>query len=109
MTAFARIYPGAAFAPVSVAGETGLTISPEEFLDLLAPAFARWQAQLDIYGFATIRNAWLARAARLGETITARTGTAELTGRFDGIDTTGALILTTAAGRQAVPAADVYF
>ena len=101
--------PGAAFAPVSVAGETGMTIAPEDFLDLLAPAFAVWEARLRTEGFGPIRDAFLARAAKLGETITARTGTAELTGRFDGIDTTGALILTTAAGRQAVPAADVYF
>ena len=101
--------PGAAFAPVSVAGETGMTIAPEDFLDLLAPAFAVWEARLRTEGFGPIRDAFLARAAKLGETITARTGTAELTGRFDGIDTTGALMLTTAAGRQAVPAADVYF
>ncbi len=36
--------------PVSVDGETGVTLSPEEFLDLLAPAFARWDAQLDRRG-----------------------------------------------------------
>ncbi len=101
--------PGAAFPPVSVAGETGLTIGAEDFLDLLAPAFAAWEARLLAEGFGPIRDAFLARAARLGETITARTGTAEMTGRFDGIDQTGALILTTAAGRQAVPAADVFF
>ena len=50
-----------------------------------------------------------ARAARLGETITARTGTAEITGRFDGIDETGALILTGPRGRQAISAADIHF
>lgn len=99
----------AAFAPVSLKGETGITVTPEDFLDLLAPAFAAWQARLLAEGFAPIREAFLARAARLGETITARTGQAELTGRFDGIDLGGALILTTAAGRQSVPAADVYF
>lgn len=99
----------AAFAPVSVLAETGLSVGAEDFLDLLAPAFAGWQRQLASYGFAPIRAAWLARAARLGETITARTGTASQTGRFEGIDENGALILTTAAGRQAIPAADVYF
>ena len=52
---------------------------------------------------------WLDRAARLGETIIARTGTAEWTGRFEGIDEGGSLILTTAAGRQSIPAADVFF
>ncbi|WBU57043.1 biotin--[acetyl-CoA-carboxylase] ligase [Paracoccus sediminicola] len=101
--------PEAAFAPVSVREETGMTISPEDFLDLLAPAFAHWESRLLREGFAPIRDAFLSRAARLGETITARTGNAEFTGRFDGIDACGALILTTAGGRKSVPAADVFF
>ncbi|ABL70322.1 biotin--[acetyl-CoA-carboxylase] ligase [Paracoccus denitrificans] len=102
------VEPGAT-PPVSVQGETGHAVDPEEFLDLLAPAFARWQAQLDTYGFAPIRNAWLARAARLGEPIIARTGTAESHGIFEGIDDSGALILRGPAGRQVIPAAEVFF
>lgn len=102
------VEPGAV-TPVSVRTETGFVVSLEDFLDVLAPAFARWQAQLDTYGFAPIRNAWLARAAHLGETITARTGTAETRGVFEGIDETGALMLKTPSGRQILPAADVYF
>lgn len=98
-----------AVTPVSVLGETGHPVPPEEFLDLLAAAFARWQAQLDTYGFTPIRNAWLARAARLGEPIIARTGGHEHHGIFEGIDDSGALVLKTAAGRQVIPAADVYF
>lgn len=98
-----------AVPPVSVLGETAHTVTPDDFLDLLAPAFARWQAQLDSTGFAPIRTAWLARAARLGQTITARTGTTTRTGRFDGIDDSGALILSTPAGREIIAAADVYF
>lgn len=39
----------------------------------------------------------------------ARTGTAEFTGRFDGIDDSGALILTGPRGRHAIPAADIHF
>lgn len=101
--------PGAAFAPVSLLGETAISVTPEEFLDVLAPAFAHWAARLRAEGFAPLREAFLARAARLGDTITARTGTAELHGRFEGIDDSGALILVTAGGRQTVPAADVFF
>ncbi len=104
----ATLEPGAV-TPVSVRGETGHAVPPEEFLDLLAVAFARWQAQLDTFGFAPIRNAWLARAARLGEPIIARTGGTENHGIFEGIDDTGALILKTSSGRQVIPAADVYF
>lgn len=104
----ATLEPGAV-TPVSVLGETGHVIAPEEFLDLLAVAFARWQAQLDTFGFAPIRNAWLARAARLGEPIIARTGGNEHHGIFEGIDDSGALILKTPSARQVIPAADVYF
>ena len=104
----AQLEPGAV-TPVSVLSETGHTVAPEDFLDLLAPAFARWLAQMQGYGFAPIRNAWLARAARLGEPILARTGITEARGIFEGIDDSGALILRTGAGRQVIPAADVFF
>lgn len=102
------VEPGAV-TPVSVLAETGFALSAEEFLDLLAPAFAHWLAQLETWGFAPLRNAWLARAARLGEEILARTGTTETRGIFEGIDDSGALILKTPAGRQILPAADVFF
>jgi BirA family biotin operon repressor/biotin-[acetyl-CoA-carboxylase] ligase len=104
----AALEPGAV-PPVSVLGETGHAVEPEEFLDLLAPAFARWHQQLVTWGFGPIRTAWTARAARLGQTIAARTGTATRIGRFEGIDDSGALVLTTAAGREIIPAADVFF
>ena len=95
--------------PVSLLGETGLTVIPEDMLDAVAQQFDAWQGQMRTYGFGPIRNAWMARAAKLGETIIARTGTTETTGRFDGIDDTGALILTGPRGRHAIPAADIYF
>lgn len=98
-----------ALPPVSLLGETGLRVAPEEFLDLLAPAFARWQTQFRTYGFAPIRSAWLARAARLGETITARTVTDTHEGTFEGINESGALILRGPRGARAIPAADVFF
>lgn len=103
-----QIEPGA-LRPVSLQGETGLTVSPDDMLTALAHAFDDWSRQMCHYGFAPIRTAWLARAARLGETITARIGTIETTGRFEGIDDTGALILTGPRGRQAIPAADICF
>lgn len=98
-----------AMRPVSLLGETGLTVAPEELLNALAPAFNDWAQRMETEGFAPIRQAWLARAARLGEIILARAGNARIEGRFEGIDETGALILTTAAGRQAIPAAEIYF
>ena len=85
-----------ALPPVSVASETGHAVSPDDVLDLLAPAFAHWQARLAQDGFAPVRAAWMARAARLGQTITARTGPHARTGRFDGIDEAGASMVSVA-------------
>lgn len=102
------IEPGA-LRPVSLKDETGLELTQDEVLDALAASFDHWWRQHRDYGFAPIRTAWLARAARLGETVTARTATAETVGRFDGIDDSGALILTGPRGRTLIPAADIFF
>lgn len=98
-----------AVPPVSLLGETGLRIAPETLLDALARAFERRERQFVTDGFAPIREAWLAHAARLGEPIVARTGQAQHHGIFTGIDDSGALILMTDAGRITLPAADVFF
>jgi BirA family biotin operon repressor/biotin-[acetyl-CoA-carboxylase] ligase len=82
---------------------------PEDFLTELAAAFARYETQFLTYGFEPIRTAWLDRAARLGEVITARTATSETVGTFETVDANGNLVLNTAKGRVAIPAADVYF
>ena len=102
------VEPGAA-RPVSLLSETGTEIGPEAFLDLLAPAYARLEAQFITYGFAPIRAAWLARAARLGETIVARTARDRIEGRFETVDEAGNLVLATAKGRMAIAAAEVFF
>ncbi|MFN3647894.1 MAG: biotin--[acetyl-CoA-carboxylase] ligase [Gemmobacter sp.] len=104
----AEVEPGAT-PPVSVLAETGLRLAPEALLGALAPAFAAHEATLAAQGFAPIRAAWLAQATRLGETVTARTGTATRTGIFETIDESGALVLRTPRGRETLPAADLYF
>ena len=95
--------------PVSLLHETGHRVTPEAFLNYLAPAYARWENALTTIGFAPLRAEWLAHAARLGETITARTGIATHVGRFETIDESGALVLNTLTGRMAISAADVFF
>lgn len=100
--------PGALPA-VSLLAETGLRVTPEAFLEALAGAYARREAQFLAGGFAPLRADWLAHAARLGEVIRARTGQASHEGRFETIDAAGNLILVTAAGRVEIPAADVFF
>ncbi|MEL0435974.1 biotin--[acetyl-CoA-carboxylase] ligase [Phycobacter sp. K97] len=100
--------PGAVW-PVSLLSETGIQVSAEEFLEALAEAYARYEEQFITYGFEPIRTAWLARAAKLGEVITARTATSETEGTFETVDAQGNLVLNTAKGRTCIPAADVYF
>jgi BirA family biotin operon repressor/biotin-[acetyl-CoA-carboxylase] ligase len=98
-----------AMRPVSLVSETGAQIDPEGFLDILAPAYAYWEDQLVTYGFEPIRTAWLSRAAKLGEVITARTMREEWVGTFDTVDKDGNLVLKTAQGAVAIPAADIFF
>ena len=100
---------GAAAPAGSVVDVTGAVIDPPELLDRLAPALARWQDRLTREGFAPLREAWLARAARLGQPIVARTPNETIEGVFETLDATGALVLSTGAGRRMVSAADVYF
>lgn len=89
--------------------DLGAEVAPGEFLDRLAPAFATWEARLRDFGFAPLRDAWLARAARLGETVTAKLPGEVIEGRFASLDDGGALVLETAKGRRAIAAGDVYF
>ncbi|WP_158968408.1 biotin--[acetyl-CoA-carboxylase] ligase [Chachezhania sediminis] len=98
-----------ALRPVSLLGEAGVDIGAEAFLDALAQSYARQEARFVAEGFAPIRAAWLARAAKLGEVITARTGKDEIIGRFDTVDEQGNLVLSTLGGRRAIPAAEVFF
>lgn len=95
--------------PVSLAEGAGVAVTPEEFLDLLAPAVDHWENRLRCEGFAPVRAAWLARAARLGEMMTARLPGREIVGRFETVDEVGALVLATDRGRVVLPAAEVFF
>ncbi|MEP2718744.1 biotin--[acetyl-CoA-carboxylase] ligase [Pseudophaeobacter sp.] len=100
--------PGAVW-PVSLLSETGMQVTPEEFLTALAASYARYEQQFTTYGFDPIRTAWLARAAKLGEVITARTANSETTGTFETVDAEGNLVLNSAKGRVTIPAADIFF
>jgi BirA family biotin operon repressor/biotin-[acetyl-CoA-carboxylase] ligase len=103
-----HVEPGAV-QPVSLLQETGLRITPEAFLDALAPAYGKWEARLATEGFPPLRAAWLSHAARLGETIRARTGQETREGVFQTIDASGNLILQMSHGPVAIPAAEVFF
>lgn len=98
-----------ALRPVSLLSETGADVDPETFLTALAAAYDHYETHFVTYGFDPIRAAWLQRAAKLGQPITARTGTSEFTGTFQSIDEAGNLVLMTPRGQVILPAADIYF
>lgn len=102
------VEPGAVL-PVGLLQETGLRITPEGFLNALAPAWQAREAAFVQGGFAALRPDWLAHAARLGTRIAARTGTDTREGIFETVDATGNLILRTAGTTLAIPAAEVFF
>ncbi len=102
------VEPGAV-TPVSVLEQTGVRVTPERFLDALAAAYAGWEAQFRTHGFAPVQTAWLQRAARLGERVTARVGAQEITGTFETVDDDGHLVLKTPQGLRRIAAADVFF
>lgn len=83
---------------------------PEALLRRLVAQFAPWYERWQRDGIGPVRAAWLARAARIGETVEVRLPDRSLTGRFVGLDEGGALLLGLPDGtRTAVPAGDVFF
>lgn len=102
------IPPGTA-PPTSVPDQGGRIVAPEEALTTLACAHARWDQQLTTLGFEPVRNAWIARAARLGQPIEARLPGRTVTGVFEDVDAAGALVLRTPTACERIAAADVYF
>ncbi len=97
------------WVPTSIKDETGTAPDFETALEVLALALAARLDQHRTQGFATTREAWLARAANLGREIQVRLPAETLTGRFDGLDATGALVLGQPGGNRLIAAGDVFF
>jgi BirA family biotin operon repressor/biotin-[acetyl-CoA-carboxylase] ligase len=95
--------------PTAVAAVAGHAPTPEQALDILAPALHRWSVTLQSHGFAPLRRAWLARAARLGEKIVARLPNETVEGVFSDLDAQGALVLSQDGRERRIHAADVFF
>jgi BirA family biotin operon repressor/biotin-[acetyl-CoA-carboxylase] ligase len=98
-------FPATSFPALGV-----MAPSPEDGLRHLAASFAKWYEVWRADGFAPIRDAWLARAAGLGTRIRARLQNGELSGVFEGIDMSGALLLREAQDRvRTIAAGEVFF
>ncbi|MEL7462481.1 MAG: biotin--[acetyl-CoA-carboxylase] ligase [Pseudomonadota bacterium] len=101
--------PGALFPPTSLKASTGKIVAPDDALRHIAASVAMWGDVLKAQGFAPIREAWLARAIRLGERIEARLPDETIAGVFEDVDAEGALVLRTPTGARRIHAADIYF
>ena len=95
--------------PTSIEDETGTAPEFGLSLNLLALALSDRLQELSTQGFAATRQAWLGRAAHLGQDIQVRLPRETLTGRFAGLDTTGALVLEQPTGTRLIAAGDVFF
>lgn len=102
-------YPVNAAYPATALGATGADVAPERMLSALGRHFLSWHERWQQgRGFAAVREAWLARAQRLGQEIRVRLPRAELAGVFAGLDQDGALLLETPSGARRIDAGDVF-
>ena len=100
------LYPAISLSGAGAGDQTPETFFPV-YADALMSALALWDAG---NGVSAIRERWLAAAAGIGDTVTARLPDRELTGRFTGIDADGRLVLDAADGlRHLIAAGDVFF
>lgn len=100
------------FPATSLAAQ-GARTDVETVLDLFLRHFWRWYKTWRDDGFPLVREAWLARAAGLGQPIRVRLESRTLDGTFGGLDEDGALLLHTAGSAALDPlritAGDVFF
>lgn len=96
--------------PVTSLAAHGAQITPADFLETLAEAFARWLKRWRGEGLGPLRERWTARAHPVGTALSARLpdGSA-VDGLFERLDADGALILRLADGsRRVIHAGDVF-
>ncbi|QLP97708.1 MAG: hypothetical protein HZY79_10370 [Rhodoblastus sp.] len=70
----------------------------------MATRLAQWR---DL-GFAAIREAWLTRAAGIGDMIRVGRDSGEIEGRFEGVDAQGRLVLAVGSETLRIDAGDVF-
>lgn len=100
---------GGILQPVDLRSVAGVTVTPGQFLRTLAPALDAWENRLRSDGFSPIRDAWLEGAHGIGARAVVSIGTRKITGVFESISETGAMMLATPDGPEVVTAADVHF
>jgi len=99
---------GVEYPATSLAEQGFPEISPAQLLQAYIRRFDFWARIWREEGFAPIREAWLARAAGLGEEIRVRLEQAMLYGRFLDLDNDGALLLGMENGARRIAAGEVF-
>jgi BirA family transcriptional regulator, biotin operon repressor / biotin---[acetyl-CoA-carboxylase] ligase len=103
-------HPAQTSYPATDLAAAGAQVSAEDLFAALSRAMLRRLAQWQNgAGFAGIRRDWLARAAGIGETMRVRLPDREMSGRCEGLDEAGCLLLRRADGTlQAIAAGEVF-
>ncbi|WP_370338804.1 biotin--[acetyl-CoA-carboxylase] ligase [Parvularcula marina] len=81
---------------------------PAEFREMLDERVQVWEKRAREEGFASVRQAWLERAAGLGAPIIVRQHDSTTDGLFEGIDEDGSLLLGTDGTTVRIRAADIF-
>jgi BirA family biotin operon repressor/biotin-[acetyl-CoA-carboxylase] ligase len=103
------VHPTDTAFPATDLVSTGALVSPDAALAALGEAMQRRLMQWNRgQGFPAIRDDWLKRAAGLGEDIRVRLPERELSGRFQGLDEAGRLLLRQSDGVITVTAGEVF-
>ena len=86
----------------------GVSTTAGDVLARLPLRFEDWLGQWDNgRNFAAIRDAWMARAGAIGEAITVQTVTGPMSGTYQGLDATGALLADISGRMRAITYGDV--
>ena len=86
--------------PATNIAALGGSASVEQALETLTARLDHWYRRWLAAGFAPLRDAWLARAHALGETLKLKRNGDEREGKFVGLDPSGAMVLELAGGRR---------
>jgi BirA family biotin operon repressor/biotin-[acetyl-CoA-carboxylase] ligase len=102
-------HPSDTSQPATDLAVAGALVTSERLLAALNAATHRRLKQWGSGdGFATIRADWLKRAAGLGQPIRVRLPEQELSGRFEGLDEAGRLVLLGPGGLSTITAGEVF-
>ena len=102
-------HPGDTAFPATDLAVSGALVVPDALFAALAAAMGRRVTQWNRgQGFAAIRADWLKRAAGMGETLRVRLPERELSGRFQGLDDSGRLLLEQDGSMTTITAGEVF-